>query len=789
MVVMFRMSEAEDLSVGALAVTDTAAPFGFTFGASHTQSTWSDFRRVTWPQLVKMMTSHVPGQKEGSCIVPAQFRGNARKKEDAARIDVAFLDSDSGATLAEIVANVKIMGWEAVISSTHSHMSTRTRVSLSNWDRFFEKKPDATAAQFLVQEKGYLPRVAVDARPGGVSADYVIVEHQPCPKFRVVIPLETPWLAAAYPSQAAANDAWKERIEALSSALKLDHDQACTDTSRLFYLPRRPANGVVPETAVVTGIHCDIFSLPSVASEPLNLFSPQRTRPAQSEGRPEYIDPIAGEVIDLAAWAKDYGNGFLIAKLIRERKGSKLTGRVTDSKVHIDCPNAGAHTDPTRDGATYVVNGGQSATKGFVIHCRHGHCTGKDRLFFLKAMLEDGWFRSDDLTDPQFQAKQEAKPDSLKDQAPHGLPMLWFNEIEEVLDAKDFVQGVLLEEGAAVVYGESNAGKTFWTTDLSLHVAAGIDWCGRRVEQGGVVYCVLEGGIGFKNRVAAWRKEHKFEGDDIPFVAIPSMLNLLDPNADTGRLISAIIGAIKRMGMSVKLVVIDTLSRAMAGGNENAPDDMGALVKNMDRIRQETGACVLFVHHSGKDQAKGARGHSLLRAAVDTEIEVVADELGESKTATVVKQRELPKGVVIPFVLKVVDLGQNRHAEPVTTCIVEFSGEGHAPGGASGRPRLKGDNKRALEVLADLVATEGKSGASGIPAGLPSVPEKWWRERFYDRAKAGAEPEAKQRAFRRAADFLVEKHFVGMLAGRVWVANGPKETGQNTGQESGQYED
>jgi RecA-family ATPase len=51
----------------------------------------------------------------------------------------------------------------------------------------------------------------------------------------------------------------------------------------------------------------------------------------------------------------------------------------------------------------------------------------------------------------------------------------------------------------------------------------------------------------------------------------------------------------------------------MAGGNENAPDDMGALVRNIDRLRAETGAAVLLVHHTGKDTSRGARGHSLAR--------------------------------------------------------------------------------------------------------------------------------------------------------------------------------
>jgi len=44
------------------------------------------------------------------------------------------------------------------------------------------------------------------------------------------------------------------------------------------------------------------------------------------------------------------------------------------------------------------------------------------------------------------------------------------------------------------------------------------------------------------------------------------------------------------------------------------------------------------VHHCGKEQSKGSRGHSLLRCAVDTEIEVVRDQA--TSTAIVSKQRD-----------------------------------------------------------------------------------------------------------------------------------------------------
>ena len=381
-----------------------------------------------------------------------------------------------------------------------------------------------------------------------------------------------------------------------------------------------------------------------------------------------------------------------------------------------------------------------------------------------------------EMGDPGFTATAEAPQDTKQPPPPEAFPLLWFCEIEPSLDARDFVQGVLMEQGSAVVYGQSNSGKTFWTTSLALHVAAGHEWCGCRVEQGGVVYCALEGGIGFKNRVAAWREENGLRGYEIPFAAVSSAVNLLTPGADTDRLILTVNAAATSIKVPVKLIVVDTLARALAGGNENAPDDMGALVLNMDRIRAETGAMVLFVHHSGKDQAKGARGHSSLQAAIDTEIEVTVDDIGEGRNATVVKQREMRKGQVFPFSLRVVELGENRHGEAVTTCVVE-NGEVQAAGAVTARRRLTGHNKRALEVLADLVATAGQAGHSGVPSGYSSVPEKWWRERFYERAMPGATDEAKKKAFSRAAEALIESHHVGMAAKRIWLTQ--RKEGQN----------
>lgn len=351
---------------------------------------------------------------------------------------------------------------------------------------------------------------------------------------------------------------------------------------------------------------------------------------------------------------------------------------------------------------------------------------------------------------------------SYPDPAP--LPLVFIDDIQPVTDAKDFVQGLLVERSSAVLYGESNSGKTFLATDAALHVAAGLDWHGRRVEQGGVLYLALEGGDGFRNRVAAWRAEHA-PGRPVYFAAVPSQVNLLDPDADTPRVIDAAKKAAAHMGVAIKLIIVDTLARAMSGGNENASEDMGALVTNMDTIREETGAMVLFIHHSGKDAAKGARGHSSLRAAIDTEIEVVAEEGSDVRTATVVKQRDMRKGDVIHFTLEVVDIGENRHGEMVTTCLVRA-----AEGGARAfkAPTLSGHAKVALEALYDVLSRSGARGFNGTPASVPTVPVEWWREAFYQRT-IGDNQDTKKKAFQRATADLQGKGLVAGNNNRVWA--------------------
>lgn len=248
------------------------------------------------------------------------------------------------------------------------------------------------------------------------------------------------------------------------------------------------------------------------------------------------------------------------------------------------------------------------------------------------------------------------------------LPLIYADDVTPITETSDFIENLLCENQFSVIYGESNCGKTFFMMDLALHVALGKEWRGREVSQGGVIYAALEGGYNTRNRICAFKQFNELTGQ-IPLAIIPSGINLLDPKGDIPAFITAIKHAKDRLG-SVKMIIIDTLSRALSGGDENASTDMGQLIIHADYIRAITGAHISFVHHCGKDKANGARGHSSLRAAVDTEIEISRDDEHSPSKIKVVKQREMETGEEMYFTLKQVELGINNRLKPITSCVV-----------------------------------------------------------------------------------------------------------------------
>jgi hypothetical protein len=250
----------------------------------------------------------------------------------------------------------------------------------------------------------------------------------------------------------------------------------------------------------------------------------------------------------------------------------------------------------------------------------------------------------------------------------------WFGEAADSALADpgtQLIEGVLDEGAFSVVYGDSGSGKTFTALDMGFHVGAGLDWNGKKVQRGLVVYVAAEGGRRIKRRIAALRKRFREDHGDVApdplFALVRYSIDLRSNDADLTALLALVREAEKKTGEKCVWLVVDTLSRAMAGGDENSPVDMGLVVASADRFRAETGAHFTYVHHTGKDAARGARGHSLLRAATDTEVETTAEAL------TIVKQRDGELGFRIGFKLVDLVIGDDAAGNCVKSAVVEWS--------------------------------------------------------------------------------------------------------------------
>jgi AAA domain len=329
------------------------------------------------------------------------------------------------------------------------------------------------------------------------------------------------------------------------------------------------------------------------------------------------------------------------------------------------------------------------------------------------------------------------------------FPFQLFSEAGQSPEFKDFVEDTLNEGQTSLWFGKSGAGKTFVVSYLAMCVALGWKWHGREVERGAVVYVACEGSGGLRRRLAAFRKHYGIDKTEGALLAIISATVNLRNRREVDRLIETIKEIASCLGAPIQLIVIDTLSRAMAGGNENSPDDMGALVNGVDRLGAGTGAHVALIHHSGKDVERGARGHSILRAAVDSEFEIERTDNGLI-TVTTTKQRDLDEGKPLSFKLHQVPLGTNWRGKPIGSCVVEPAEA--LP--AAKTKKLPPTVKEALDILREMLA--GQPEAEGEGEGIVKVTD--WRDAVFARLEQnGVEnPATRRMQFMRARRTLDE---------------------------------
>jgi RecA-family ATPase len=225
------------------------------------------------------------------------------------------------------------------------------------------------------------------------------------------------------------------------------------------------------------------------------------------------------------------------------------------------------------------------------------------------------------------------------------------------------IRGLIDQQSVVITYGESNAGKSFIALDRALHIATGKPYLGRPVNQAAVAYIATEGGYGIQFRIEAWCKKHGVDAATLQFTLVPCPVNFLG-KGDIGDLVGVLKRDEEELGQRLGLIVVDTLNRTLAGGDENSSVDMGRFVRVIDHLRETFKSTIDVIHHTGKDKLKGARGHSLLRAAADSEFEV--DKNG---TISNTKQRDMEHAADTYFRLEKVELGTDVEGEILSSAV------------------------------------------------------------------------------------------------------------------------
>jgi hypothetical protein len=260
-----------------------------------------------------------------------------------------------------------------------------------------------------------------------------------------------------------------------------------------------------------------------------------------------------------------------------------------------------------------------------------------DALILRVDDLSDG-FDAADLEaerpgDPEAWLRLRLPPEHESTRKLGPLRSFGMDEIGAIKPADYLLKGLFNRNEMSVIVGKEKSGKSFFAMFLSYRIAQGQSVFGRRVKAGGgrVLYLAAEGEHGVAKRFRALRDRYG-PTNKLRFVAQP--LDLL--HEEKGHL-----KAVLELAADFRpdFIVIDTLNRALGGGSENKPEDMGGFIMNMSQLRHETGAHIAIIHHGTKaSDGTSPRGHGSLTGADDLLLEVTKAEDG-SGIATVVHAR------------------------------------------------------------------------------------------------------------------------------------------------------
>lgn len=451
------------------------------------------------------------------------------------------------------------------------------------------------------------------------------------PRFRVIVPLASPVNLAQY----------KTLWQFLSKQLP-GTDTGAKDGSRLNYLPRVP-QGAAGHEVVVVDDRPWLDATPVLAEPSTDKSAPTESKGAAVTLTEDQLSDVRTVLQHPAVLAAAAENGFWSNSVGYPLKKHGL------EQLWLEFSRAAPnYTEGAAQQWWDSHSEGDADFRHLLTEAARVGCQNPRTAVISEAI---------DFPVVSPETQDAAKPSRFKP-----VPV---DEFASGPEPKWIIDGVVPRSELMVVYGEPACGKSFFVADMGAAIARGVKWRNRDVVQGRVAYICAESASGFRQR---WRAYASVNGITLADMNESLFMIVEAPNLLQANDIGELILQLQAIG-SFAFIAIDTLARATPGGNENSGEDMGLALAHCKAIHKATGALVCLVHHSGKDQARGARGWSGIRGAVDTEIEVTRVR-GNIRQAAVSKQRDGEDGLKFEFSLETAAAGNDAKGRPASSLVV-----------------------------------------------------------------------------------------------------------------------
>jgi hypothetical protein len=347
------------------------------------------------------------------------------------------------------------------------------------------------------------------------------------------------------------------------------------------------------------------------------------------------------------------------------------------------------------------------------------------------------------------------------------LPFRTFDDCGREPSKAWAIKGVVALDEDSSWFGPPGSLKSSLLADLSVHLAAGREWRGRKVPRSlGVVFFAFERAALTRRRLAAYKIRDALGA--LPIAVCDRIVDMVDLGCVT-TIVDTINEAEKQFGVPIGLVVVDTYSKGVAagGGDEDKAQHVNCVAANMKLVHEQlmSPVHIATIGHTGKDETRGERGSSAKLGHVDLAVQISGDVV---RIATIVKANDLAEGALTSFRMEDIAIGADEDGEPRTVGILSTEAVAITPKARATTTR----QSLALNALDRALRDHGQEPPAGtdIPPYLKVVAVEQWRLELFRCGVLDRDAKNPRSAFKKIKDGLVDAQSVVERDGFIWPA-------------------